>query len=647
MTQDMRNVLVRQEDHDRRITFLEEWVGGINEEIKALQQIVNALESSDFITGIEETATTLTLHFKHSSSIVIRKGEKGDPGIPGTDGTHGQPGTDGQPGQDGTNGTDAPRLGVSKQNNRYYWTLTTAEGTEFLTDNKGNRIPVTGNNGAPGNDGQPGHDGQPGITPVLGVSDAGNWTLNGAEIIVDGQPLPVTGPDGDKGKDGKDGQDSDRTGGGSYFKKVDTSSGEMVVFTLKDGSTFTLPRWLDLSFEFTVSSSSLIRIKRDESIKIAYKSKHVKHLQIKTPEGWKADADTVKKVITLFAPSASNSQCKTRGELSVTVSNGTGSVLTLSRPVKLWLPTFVIDMDQCDFSGSDVYLCYSNSNQLIAEICLEYIPGYSEICRQRAKVIYPWIASQEIYERGIITNTSGGIDHDGKNYMAGNNTVTSKLFIDSEGTFVEETPEAEAVIMWPDYTQDADNNIYKVVKIGRQYWLKENLKATQVMDTDRNVRNLQAGTDYITFIPGKETTYGWLYDYTGAVKNPKKSGFHLCPSGWHIPESGEWLELLRLVADKNDLKAVSPEWTSSPQNKPTDLAGFGALPGGYYENNIPPKMPVDYYASGYWWSSSEHLGVYTITIILSYNSKDYSPYMINNYAKLLSIRCIRDSKTSE
>jgi uncharacterized protein (TIGR02145 family) len=120
---------------------------------------------------------------------------------------HGKEGKDGQNGANGQNGT-SPIVGVAKYTDGvYYWTL----NGEWLLDDNGNKLPVSGKdgqNGANGKDGQDGADGKDGITPLLKIEN-GYWYIsydNGATWTESGKATGDNGQDGQNGTDGKDGQ---------------------------------------------------------------------------------------------------------------------------------------------------------------------------------------------------------------------------------------------------------------------------------------------------------------------------------------------------------------------------------------------------------------------------------------------------------
>lgn len=243
---------------------LKELCSQMNTNISAMQSIVNAIQNNDYVTGVAPVMKNgveigYTILFSKSNSITIYHGTDG------RDGTDGKDGKDGRDGIDGTNGY-TPVIGVQKDSDGvYYWTL---DG-KWLTDISGNKIKAVGKdgkdgkdglnggadgkdgeNGTDGKDGKDGVDGKDGITPKLKIEDdwwyisydeGQSWTkLSKAkgENGKDGQ----NGADGKDGKDGVDGKDG-INGGDSFFKSVDTTNKDSIVFTLSDGSQLKLPTW--------------------------------------------------------------------------------------------------------------------------------------------------------------------------------------------------------------------------------------------------------------------------------------------------------------------------------------------------------------------------------------------------------------------
>lgn len=640
MTMDMREVEKVQTDHDTRIRFLEEWVGGLNEEISLLQQIIRASEGKDQITSVTPTAEGLTISFRYNPSITIRhgaKGEQGADGQPGQDGTDGKDGTDGTDGQKGDN---APSMGVQKIDGCYFWTLTTNGSTTFLTDANGKKLPVTGIKGETGKDGQPGVDGQPGITPVLSISPEGNWLINGQEIIVNGLPLPATGPTGDPGPDGLPGNGGNGAESSTFFQAIDLQT-DNVTFTLKDGSTFTLPICEELAFNLTVPALSY-RLKENETRQLSYTAKAIHNITVTGPEGWQVTVDTLKKQISVTAPSPGHLHAAREGILSVLASNGKGQQIIVNRYLSLILLSYRIDLSLCHSSGTDVYLVNTPEGIPVAEICYEYVKGYTEKARQRSLVVYPWNPKSGDYTTGFVVANGGQVNHDGSGYLPGNSAPVQSIGIDISGELV---PVGETQLSLTPQTEtitDPEGNNYGIVKIGNQYWMKENYRCTHYRLEDGTLEELEYPKDYDAYEPGSEAVFGWLYDYAKIFHKKEKSSAFL-PEGWHLPKSKEITELLHFIPHAQDLRAVSVAWTPAVNHENTNLSGFGALPGGYINTNISSHPHYGLHSSGEYWSSTEQNGVKNPVLQINYNTDNYTIKLSYNYAEQRSIRCIRDN----
>ena len=213
---------------DGRVTKLEELCKEMNTNITSLQTIVDVLQSNDFITSIVEIkkdgkVVGYTITFGKHDPITIYHGQDGKDGQNGQNGTNGKDGQDGADGKDGQNGADGkdgitPVIGVAQDTDGvYYWTL----NGEWLLNDNGNKLPVSGKDGkdgvngtdgkdgADGKDGQDGTDGKDGITPLLKIEN-GYWYIsydNGATWTESGKATGNNGQDGQNGTDGKDGQD--------------------------------------------------------------------------------------------------------------------------------------------------------------------------------------------------------------------------------------------------------------------------------------------------------------------------------------------------------------------------------------------------------------------------------------------------------
>ena len=224
-----KDIWAELNDLNSRVTKLEELCKEMNTNITSLQTIVSVLQSNDYITGIIEIKKNgevigYTITFGKHDPITIY---------------HGQ---DGKDGQDGSSST--PVIGVAQDTDGvYYWTL----NGEWLLDDNGNKLPVSGTDGK---DGQNGSNGQNGVTPQLKIEEGywyisydngATWTELGRATGEDGQDGKdgadgTDGKDGQNGADGKDGQDGD-----SMFQSV-TQDENYVYFILADGTVIKIAK---------------------------------------------------------------------------------------------------------------------------------------------------------------------------------------------------------------------------------------------------------------------------------------------------------------------------------------------------------------------------------------------------------------------
>lgn len=226
---------------ENRVSALEALCKEMNSNISSLQGLVTALQQNDYITDvtpISEGGTTIGYKISFA---------KGDP-IEIYHGQDGQDGQDGAPGQDGKDASDlVPTIGVKLDNDgRYYWTL---DG-EWLLDDKGNKVPATGQDGqdgqngqngtpgTPGQDGQNGSDGKDGITPQFKIEED-YWYISYDNGLTWAKLGKATG------EDGKDGI----SGGDSIFRSV-TQDELYVYFELTDGTVLKLSKGAPLTITF-------------------------------------------------------------------------------------------------------------------------------------------------------------------------------------------------------------------------------------------------------------------------------------------------------------------------------------------------------------------------------------------------------------
>ena len=139
---------------------------------------------------------------------------------------------------------------------------------------------------------------------------------------------------------------------------------------------------------------------------------------------------------------------------------------------------------------------------------------------------------------------------------------------------------------------DAEGNIYKVKKIGSNYWMTENFKASN----DANGQILQGVYTYNNN-DSNVTVYGRLYTWSSAVQ--------ATPTGWHLPTQVEWEELINSFGGSNvaggKLKETGTLHWNSPNTGATNSSGFTAVAGGF---RGPDSLYYDLGKHGSYWGTA-------------------------------------------
>ena len=172
------------------------------------------------------------------------------------------------------------------------------------------------------------------------------------------------------------------------------------------------------------------------------------------------------------------------------------------------------------------------------------------------------------------------------------------------------------------FRDERDGNFYKMVKIGNQTWMAENLK---YLPADANINwgevsetepyyyvcNYQ-GTDVeAAKATSNYSTYGVLYNWLAAMAGESSSESNpsgvqgVCPDGWHLPSYNEWMQLDNALSGENHGSQLAGNialWTDNSDINTSEFgtSGFNALPGGQLEN---PNNFLNVGSKAYFWTS--------------------------------------------
>ncbi len=154
--------------------------------------------------------------------------------------------------------------------------------------------------------------------------------------------------------------------------------------------------------------------------------------------------------------------------------------------------------------------------------------------------------------------------------------------------------------------------VYKIVKIGTQTWMAENLNAGKklsYLQTDMRNNGILEKNCFINQ-DSYCTIYGAIYEWGEAMQyETSDDGITgttkgICPDGWHLPTQKEWLALgnnlggMTLAGGKMKESGFS-HWLS-PNTDATNESGFTALPGGYVDFGGPIYETGIGSVAGFW-----------------------------------------------
>ena len=243
-------------------------LAALNEKVSSLRTVVDALEKNKTISEVVETDEGCTIVFSDKTSVTI------------------------------DNGADAPVIGIDRVEGVYYWTL--GGKGNFLTDDEGNRIPVSGE------------------APELAVDAEGYWTVDGVRVEdASGKEVKASGKDGD-----------------AFFKSVTDGETE-VVFELTDGQTIVIPKTgAVFGFVQPEDGRSCFVFGFGERRTLSLRVADVTTADfMNVPEGWTASFDLAGRSVTLKAPAASDGVSYAGGIVTLIGIRATGETVFASAEV--------------------------------------------------------------------------------------------------------------------------------------------------------------------------------------------------------------------------------------------------------------------------------------------------------------------------
>ena len=188
---------------------------------------------------------------------------------------------------------------------------------------------------------------------------------------------------------------------------------------------------------------------------------------------------------------------------------------------------------------------------------------------------------------------------------------------------------------------DKDGYSYKVVQIGKQKWLAENLNTSHFRNGDP-IPEMEGAAEWQA--AGDQHRPAWCYyngDSASGNKYHKLYNWYaltdrrgLAPEGWHIPTLAEWEALTGSLGGEN---GAGVRMKSHDEWNGNNASGFTALPGGYRNSN---DVFVHVRNMASWWSASAVDSTDAWTVSIGNGGVVSRSYDVKRVG--LSVRCVRD-----
>lgn len=294
--------------------------------------------------------------------------------------------------------------------------------------------------------------------------------------------------------------------------------------------------------------------------------------------------------------------------------------------------------------GDEYYIC--KSKKWTTASVLEY-DTYQKVCAEDGSIVVGEVVASNKYvcDAGVFrvaNETEINLNKGCVSYTE-NDEIRKQISEEQDSVYVCHSSKWESSVVWTDGKLHdlRDGNSYKIVVIGSQTWMAENL----------NFEYKVEGTTYGNYCYTDDcTTYGRYYKWVVAMDSAglyssksKDCGGHktcspvypvrgICPEGWHLPTSGEWKKLYSAM-NSSTYAMQAKGFEKWPNAK--DTYEFSAIPAGEFDGVQASFVGT----CAIFWSSTEtysdeadHWELCTSDATIRSSYKFYS----------YSVRCVKD-----
>ncbi len=307
------------------------------------------------------------------------------------------------------------------------------------------------------------------------------------------------------------------------------------------------------------------------------------------------------------------------------------------------------------FRTSDVYRIYHHGKP-VAEICREFLNSSAAdaIC-SKAIVVYPVQDNEQTdLKNGIVLQLPDkeAMIHGGKvswdesknslTYSAGHSKPIEKFYIDESQKIVTEKPATALTVNISNYVirdiRCKTPKFYPIVKIGTQYWMREDLQATCYNNgTDIPLeQSLGQGGSYFQ----RNNSDSYFYNGEAVLTG------NLAPLDWKLPTENDWDRLKEYIDENASALKKTAAWKSESAPA-TNETGFNSQPRGLVMEKGGETVVMNSGSSTAYWVYDGVQKQLDETIILTNTNNDITfKYAVKpegkEYYNAFSVRCIKE-----
>ena len=326
------------------------------------------------------------------------------------------------------------------------------------------------------------------------------------------------------------------------------------------------------------------------------------------------------------------------------IEGGSSDVVTVDRVEKDY-----ISINELNFSKSNVFTVFSKGVK-VAEICKELLKN--EQLNQEAVVIYLAREGLLSRDRGVVwqllnvrEDLHGGEVNwdnlaDSFTYIPGKRSMANDVYFTKDTLLAFDKP-SEALMLTVEDEVLVDYRVgevvtYPIVKIGRSYWLRDDLRATRYT-TGKNITK-KSSQNYDKTTAGYFKVDPFVFYNKAAILTG-----NVAPIGWRVSTKRDWDRLNSYVSGNSSYIKKNGVWLDLFYDA-NNSTGFSVVPSGFFGEALDEKVSCYGFANkhtAYWQMDNNGLELFDLGILLKCDTDEFNNASFSDFSGYC-VRCVRE-----